>query len=576
MVRGEGVGPAGTTATAAATTEASPIAAAGAPRAVPDRATRRTGTRELPCRNARLARAECRHTADRPDPGGQGDPRPHGAARAPLHQRSPGAGDRRETRNRRRPPRRDGEPAEPETGEYGRHQRGARRHRDHNRPRPGHLDTRPHVRRQLRHRSGHDASTPHFVRGGRPAPDQRHRVAAEQHRAPIGPPPRQHHRGGRHRGEPRRQRDPGPGAGRCGLGHRGILTRPAISVTGRLGGALAHQRQWAISVPLPSTAVEHRSTGPPSDDRQGPARPGGGGATLVQRDRRPEHRRGGPVRLPRPRGTAAACREARAVRRRRAERPGQALGRGAGPVGADVPRRLRGRPAQPGHPDPLRDPQRAAGRAGRALLRGVAGPRGADARGARARVHRRRAPSAGRLRRARASASPPSSATRTCSPRWTWPGSRCTPPTATSTTRSSSPVGTRRSTRSRSPTSSTSRRSATARRSSATSPTSCATGRPPGRPGGRRELLLRLAEVQGCYVPSLYARLLRPGRRDRRGAARRARASRARCRSAPPWTSTRGPTRRRRWCRWPRPCTSARASRSSAAAPGAAASARPA
>ena len=60
------------------------------------------------------------------------------------------------------------------------------------------------------------------------------------------------------------------------------------------------------------------------------------------------------------------------------------------------------------------------------------------------------------------------------------------------TTRSSSPVGTRRSTRSRSPTSSTSRRSATARRSSATSPTSCAAWKADGRPGGRRELLLRL------------------------------------------------------------------------------------
>ena len=332
----------------------------------------------------------------------------------------------------------------------------------------------------------------------------------------------------------------------------------------------------AISVPLPSTAVEHRSTGRPSDDRQGPARPGGGGATLVQRDRRPEHRRGGPVRLPRPRGTAAACREARAVRRGRAQRPGQALGRGAGPVGADVPRRLRGRPAQPGHPDPLRDPQRAAGRAGRALLRGVAGPRGADARGARARVHRRRAPPAGGLRRCSASASPPSSATRTCSPRWTWPGSRCTPPIATSTTRSSSPVVTQRSIPSRSPTSSTSRRSATARRSSATSPTSCATGRPPAAPAAVAELLLRLAGGPGLLRPVALRRLLRPGRRDRRGAARRPARPAHGAASAPPSTSTRGPTRRRRWCRWPRPCTSGRASRSSAAAPGVAASARPA
>ena len=72
-----------------------------------------------------------------------------------------------------------------------------------------------------------------------------------------------------------------------------------------------------------------------------------------------------------------------------------------------------------------------------------------------------------------------------------------------------------------------------------------------------------------------YAVVLRRRRRDRRGGARRTRASRAPCRSAPPSTSTPGPTRRRRWCRWPRPCTSGRASRSSAAAPAAAGSARP-
>ena len=97
-----------------------------------------------------------------------------------------------------------------------------------------------------------------------------------------------------------------------------------------------------------------------------------------------------------------------------------------------------------------------------------------------------------------------------------------------------------------------------------------------GRPGGRPELLLRLAETQGCYVPSLYAVSYGPDGAIAEVRARPARASRARCRSAPPWTSTRGPTRRHRSCRWPRPCTSARASRSSAAAPGAVASARPA
>ena len=45
--------------------------------------------------------------------------------------------------------------------------------------------------------------------------------------------------------------------------------------------------------------------------------------------------------------------------------------------------------------------------------------------------------------------------------------------------------------------------------------------------------------------------------------------------SGPPWTWTSGRTRASRWCRWPRRCTSATRSRSSAAVPGAAASARP-
>ncbi len=182
----------------------------------------------------------------------------------------------------------------------------------------------------------------------------------------------------------------------------------------------------------------------------------------------------------------------------------EGLGVGRGPVGADVPRRVRGRAAQPGHHDPLRGAQRAGRRARRALLRGLAGPRGADARARRARVHRRRRTGRWARSTCSGSASPPSSATPTCSPRSTSPASRCTPSTAPTTTRSWSPAGTRRSTRSRSPTSSTSRRSATARRSSARSPTSCRAWKADGRPGGRRELLLRLAAIDGCYVPSLY------------------------------------------------------------------------
>ena len=134
-------------------------------------------------------------------------------------------------------------------------------------------------------------------------------------------------------------------------------------------------------------------------------------------------------------------------------------------LGADVPRRLRGRPAQPGRADPLRGPQRARRRAGRAHLRGVARPRGADARARRAAVHRRRAP-AGR-------------APSTCSAsRFSTELGYTNMLTALDLagiplhaadrdrrrTRSSSPAGTPRSTPSRSPTSSTPRCSATASR----------------------------------------------------------------------------------------------------------------
>ncbi len=95
-----------------------------------------------------------------------------------------------------------------------------------------------------------------------------------------------------------------------------------------------------------------------------------------------------------------------------------------------------------------------------------------------------------------------------------------------------------------------------------------------GRPGGRRELLLRLSSTPGCYVPSLYdvtyaddghiAAVTRPTSGSPRA-----------CRSAPRSSWTTGRTRRSRWSRWPRPCTSGPASRSSAAAPAAAGSARP-
>ena len=67
-----------------------------------------------------------------------------------------------------------------------------------------------------------------------------------------------------------------------------------------------------------------------------------------------------------------------------------------------------------------------------------------------------------------------------------------------------SPAGTPRSTRSRSPTSSTRPCSATARRRSSRSPTSCARWKQEGSPGGRDEILTRLAETGGVYVPRFY------------------------------------------------------------------------
>ena len=68
---------------------------------------------------------------------------------------------------------------------------------------------------------------------------------------------------------------------------------------------------------------------------------------------------------------------------------------------ADVPGRLRGRPAQPGRHDPVRGPQRAARRARRAHLQRLARPRHEDARARRPGLHRRRAPPGQGLRRAR-------------------------------------------------------------------------------------------------------------------------------------------------------------------------------
>ena len=96
-----------------------------------------------------------------------------------------------------------------------------------------------------------------------------------------------------------------------------------------------------------------------------------------------------------------------------------------------------------------------------------------------------------------------------------------------------------------------------------------------GRPGGREELLLRLARTGGVYVPAFYDVDYLPDGRIRR-VVPTAPASRGGCPSTPSWTSTSGPTPSSRSSRWPRRCTSGCRSRSSAAAPAAAASARPA
>jgi radical SAM superfamily enzyme YgiQ (UPF0313 family) len=96
-----------------------------------------------------------------------------------------------------------------------------------------------------------------------------------------------------------------------------------------------------------------------------------------------------------------------------------------------------------------------------------------------------------------------------------------------------------------------------------------------GRPGGRDEILLRLARTGGVYVPRFYDVEYLPDGRISRVVPNRS-ASRGGCPSTPSWTSTSGRTPSGRWCRSPRRFTSGCRWRSSAAAPAAAASARPA
>ena len=62
-----------------------------------------------------------------------------------------------------------------------------------------------------------------------------------------------------------------------------------------------------------------------------------------------------------------------------------------------------------------------------------------------------------------------------------------------------------------------------------------------GCPGGRDELLLRLARTEAVYVPRFYDVDYLPRRADPAGRARTGPTCRSGCTSAPPWTSTQWP-----------------------------------
>ena len=105
---------------------------------------------------------------------------------------------------------------------------------------------------------------------------------------------------------------------------------------------------------------------------------------------------------------------------------------------------------------------------------------------------------------------------------------------------------------------------------------SSATWKAEGCPGGRDELLLRLARTGGVYVPRFYDVDYLPDGRIQRVVPNRAGRAVPGAQAHRRWTWTRGRTRSSRWSRWPRRCTSGMRWRSSAAAPAAAGSARPA
>ena len=213
---------------------------------------------------------------------------------------------------------------------------------------------------------------------------------------------------------------------------------------------------------------------------------------------------------------------------------------------------------------------------GRADLRPVDRPRGAAARRTACRCSRSTPTGRPATSTCWPSTCRPSSSTPTCSTASTWPACRCGRPTAAPSIRWSSPAATAPTTPSRSPTSSTWSCSATARRS--VSEITEVVGRVEG--GGPHRGLARAGAARAGPGPGRLRAV------DVRGHLRRASTWSRSPRAIPDvparvekrtiadladWPYPKQPAR----ARSPRSCTTGSTSRSSGAAPGAAASARP-
>ena len=192
--------------------------------------------------------------------------------------------------------------------------------------------------------------------------------------------------------------------------HGGAALEEALAVEGEGGlHACTHRSVLAVwPIRQPRRASGSRGIGGVGHARVGwGVRPRTRAREVSGDRRRSRHartalRHGTRVRLPPSRAAAPDGLQADPVRRRRAQLHRQGLGRaptGRRALGADVPRRLRGRPAQPGRPDPLRGAQRARLDPRRAHLLRVARHGGRDARAhGDPAVHRRRAPPGRRVR----------------------------------------------------------------------------------------------------------------------------------------------------------------------------------